>query len=217
MQTDDVKVTLKPCPFCGCQLEEWGGDAWHHPGAVDCPLDDLVFEDRDMDDWNTRHTAESDQTTPADGLADDRPDIPGDPIAKIASYNDCHEEALRMGYPSMTEALEHLHELRTQPDASAREDAMADLAACERAIERMGWDEIRAFEAQPGQSPHEDGGGFKLRRIKALFGIKPDRLETYREAARRLVAEAEAQGGGSMQEQYNRLINNPTGGESHEG
>lgn len=70
-----------------------------------------------------------------------------------------------------------------------------DLAACERAIERMGWPEIQAFMEEPGQSPHEDAGGYLLRKIKALFGIKPDRLETYREAAQRLVAEARAQAG----------------------
>lgn len=80
---------------------------------------------------------------------------------------------------------------------TAHDDVEADLAACDRAIERMGWPEIQAFMAEPGQSPYEDAGGYLLRKIKTLFGIKPNRLETYREAAGRLVAEARAQGGGS--------------------
>lgn len=80
-----------------------------------------------------------------------------------------------------------------------------DLAACERAIERMGWPEIDAFMREPGQSPREDAGGYLLRKIKTLFGIKPDKLETYREAATRLVEEARANGGGSMKEQAERI------------
>lgn len=76
----------------------------------------------------------------------------------------------------------------TRPNSDA--DALRDLEACERAIDRMGWPEIDAFMHEPGQSPYEDAGGFLLRKIKTLFGIKPDHLETYQEAARRLVAEA---------------------------
>lgn len=53
---------------------------------------------------------------------DARPDIQGDPEAKIASYNDAHQTAKDMGYPSLTEALEHLEELRaTHPSGDARE------------------------------------------------------------------------------------------------
>lgn len=43
---------------------------------------------------------------------DDRPHISGAPVCKIAAYNDAHEDAVGMGYPSLTEALEHLSELR---------------------------------------------------------------------------------------------------------
>ena len=69
---------------------------------------------------------------------------------------------------------------------------LRDLEACDRAINRMGWAEIKAFQSQPGQSPFEDAGGYFLRCIKALFGIRPNARKTYREAARRLVAEARA-------------------------
>lgn len=65
-----------------------------------------------------------------------------------------------------------------------------DLAAAERAIDRMGWDEIHAFQDRLGQSPYEDAGGFMLRKIKRLFGICPDPLPTYQEAARAMLAEA---------------------------
>ena len=37
----------------------------------------------------------------------------GDLACKIVSYDDAHMDAVRMGYPSLTEALEHLDELRS--------------------------------------------------------------------------------------------------------
>jgi hypothetical protein len=89
-----------------------------------------------------------------------------------------------------------------------------DLAACERAIDRMGWPEINAFMGEPGQSPYEDAGGYLLRTIKALFGIKPDKLETYREAAHRMVKEARDQGGGSLKDQR-RTASPPTPDTTH--
>ena len=63
-------------------------------------------------------------------------------------------------------------------------------AALEEAIDRMGWPEIHAFqdELRKGQDVREDAGGFMLRAIKALFGIKPtDPVTTYQQAARALV------------------------------
>ena len=63
-------------------------------------------------------------------------------------------------------------------------------AALEEAIDRMGWPEIHAFqdELRKGQDIREDAGGFMLRAIKALFGIKPtDPVTTYQQAARALV------------------------------
>lgn len=58
--------------------------------------------------------------------------------------------------------------------------------------DRLGWPDIRRFEAElaRGQGIREDGGGFFVRCIMALFGKKPDPVETYREAARRLLKEA---------------------------
>lgn len=57
----------------------------------------------------------------------------------------------------------------------------------------LGWDDIRRFQAElnRGQGIHEDGGGFFVRAIMALFGKKPDPVETYREAADRLLREAD--------------------------
>ena len=61
--------------------------------------------------------------------------------------------------------------------------------------DKLGWDDIRRFqtELKRGQGIREDGGGFFIRCIMALFGKKPDTVETYQEAARRLLAEAEGQ------------------------
>jgi len=59
--------------------------------------------------------------------------------------------------------------------------------------ERIGWPEIHAFqnELQRGQGVCEDGGGFFVRCIMQLFGAKSDPVETYQEAAERLLKQAE--------------------------
>lgn len=58
--------------------------------------------------------------------------------------------------------------------------------------DHLGWPDIRRFqdELNRGQGVREDGGGFFIRCIMALFGEKPAPVETYREAARRLLEEA---------------------------
>ena len=48
---------------------------------------------------------------------DGRPDLVGSLECKIASYNEFHELAVAMGYPSMTEAFEHLSELKAMQGA----------------------------------------------------------------------------------------------------
>ena len=57
--------------------------------------------------------------------------------------------------------------------------------------EDIGWPEIRAFqdELRKGQDVREDGGGFFVRCIMALFGRRPDPVETYQQAAERLLRE----------------------------
>ena len=57
--------------------------------------------------------------------------------------------------------------------------------------DHLGWPDIRRFQAElrQGQGVREDGGGFFIRCIMALFGKKPDTVETYQEAARRLLTE----------------------------
>jgi len=60
----------------------------------------------------------------------------------------------------------------------------------EAAIDRMGWPEIHAFqdELRKGQDMREDAGGFMIRAIKALFGIRrDDPIVTYQDAARAMV------------------------------
>lgn len=59
--------------------------------------------------------------------------------------------------------------------------------------EDLGWADIRRFqeELHKGQGVQEDAGGFFVRAIMALFGKKPDPVETYRQAAERLLREAD--------------------------
>ena len=70
-----------------------------------------------------------------------------------------------------------------------------ELDLLERAIDRMGWPEIHAFqqECRRGQDVYEDAGGYMIRCIKTLFGIKPrDPVQTYQDAARAMVEAARA-------------------------
>jgi hypothetical protein len=65
-----------------------------------------------------------------------------------------------------------------------------ELAILDRALDRIGWDEIHAYHAElrKGQDIYEDGGGFFLRAIKALFGVrKADPVTTYQTAAREMI------------------------------
>jgi len=82
------------------------------------------------------------------------------------------------------------YRLYTEAQMQARADA-ARREALEEAIDRMGWPEIHAFEDElrKGQGVREDAGGFMLRAIKALFGLKPDTVETYRDAMRAMLKE----------------------------
>lgn len=51
----------------------------------------------------------------APGVDDSRPDFVGSPQAKIEAYNQMHETAVELGYPSILEALEALEDL-SQPE-----------------------------------------------------------------------------------------------------
>jgi hypothetical protein len=53
---------------------------------------------------------------------DPQPEIVGDPLCKIVSYNQCHEEAVELGYPSLTEALEDLERLKAPPPVAGEEE-----------------------------------------------------------------------------------------------
>lgn len=58
--------------------------------------------------------------------------------------------------------------------------------------DHLGWPDIRRFETElrRGQRIHEDGGGFFMRCVMTLFGKRPNPVETYQDAARRLLQEA---------------------------
>lgn len=65
--------------------------------------------------------------------------------------------------------------------------------------EDIGWPEIHAFqdELRNGQGVREDGGGFFVRCIMALFGRRSDPVENYQQAAARLLQEVTRQEGRS--------------------
>jgi hypothetical protein len=82
-----------------------------------------------------------------------------------------------------------------QPDFVLAGDTIKDLLQkkdIEAAIDRMGWPEINAFQAElkRGQDIREDAGGFMMRAIRRLFGFPPPltEVETYQGAARKMVA-----------------------------
>ena len=54
---------------------------------------------------------------------------------------------------------------------------------------RLGWADIHRFqdELRKGQDVREDAGGYFIHCIMALFGKKPDPVETYRQAAKQLL------------------------------
>jgi len=47
-------------------------------------------------------------------VEDDRPEFKGSAMAKVMSYNEMHEQAVELGYPSMLEALEDLDRLKAE-------------------------------------------------------------------------------------------------------
>ncbi len=64
------------------------------------------------------------------------------------------------------------------------------------AVDRMGWPEIHAFNAElgKGQGIYEYAGGYMMRCIKTLFGIKPrEEVLTYKRAMKALIDEAQKQ------------------------
>lgn len=64
----------------------------------------------------------------------------------------------------------------------------------ESAVDRMGWPEIHAFQAEmrKGQSIYEDAGGYFMRGLRRLFGLPQidEEIITYRRAAMAMVEEA---------------------------
>ena len=69
----------------------------------------------------------------------------------------------------------------------------AEQYAINRAIARMGWPEIEAFqkELHKGQDIYEDAGGYFMRAIRATFGVRrKDPVTNYQDAARALIAKA---------------------------
>ncbi len=58
--------------------------------------------------------------------------------------------------------------------------------------EDLGWDDIRRFQCElhKGQDIREDGGGYFVRCIMVLFGKESDPVETYQQAAEKMLRDA---------------------------
>lgn len=58
-------------------------------------------------------------------------------------------------------------------------------------VTAIGWPEIKAYQEELAKGPdvREDGGGYFARAIGALIGKKADPVETYQQAAKRLLRE----------------------------
>lgn len=95
------------------------------------------------------------------------------------------------GSPELVFEVQRHLALRPSPGSTPAE---VERAALERAIDRMGWPEIRAFHAEldRGQDVHEDAGGFMMRAVRALFGLPSPKVavETYQAAARAMIRRA---------------------------
>jgi len=106
------------------------------------------------------------------------------PIVAGAFWWRRHLTRIDKAAAALTETNVKLVKARAELKASEQE-------VIERVINRMGWPEIHAFHERIGQDVYEDAGGFMIRKIKRLFGIKRDAVQTYQEAARATLAELE--------------------------
>jgi len=58
MTKPDDKLVLKPCPFCGSEMESLHGAFGHVRGHPNCPIYYTAFDDAEAGDWNTRASME---------------------------------------------------------------------------------------------------------------------------------------------------------------
>lgn len=129
---------LAACPRCHEQ-PTWGrihyydedGNARHDDAirCLHCHYWFYVGSDKaeTMARWNRRPSPVAES---GEYVVDPQPEIAGAPISKIVSYNQAHEDAVEMGYPSLTEALEHLSELRSPVAESTPTDAATETYRC---------------------------------------------------------------------------------------
>lgn len=113
-------------------------------------------------------------------VIDPQPEIAGDPLCKIVAYNQMHETAVELGYPSVTEALEHLDELRSDSRIGGEVEIIRELIGTyEELIEHLGDDmgdsrrtRIEQLEALSTQEPTRDAREL-AERIAAILGADP--------------------------------------------
>ncbi len=211
---------LLPCPFCGSgsapyvhptRVENWFGVTCddERAGCGACIIAD--GRDQAVALWNTRAAppAMDREAVELDcgKCGESIPmhcdcSLPGGLIAPLTERqaNDQHligllrREAAHSGVWFASQLAEAADRLSTlSADAIRQGEGATEQEALQRAIDRMGWAEINAFHAElrRGQDIYEDAGGFFMRAIRALFGIKPtDPVTNYQDAARALVEAA---------------------------
>jgi len=116
-----------------------------HMARLDIGTVECVVVESDWPEYQTVWGMIEDRVTgrpamPDQGKLDDRPDIPGDPLAKVMSYNDLHDDALQLGYPSILEALEDLerHRELLVDLAEALEAALDEVSCADDGCEFCG-------------------------------------------------------------------------------
>jgi len=120
-----------------------------------------------------------------------------DPLEAAArALYECEKERSRLCSTVLTRAMGKTIDDHMEPWEECREIYLADArAALEAAVGAMGWPEIHAYqdEMRKGQDVCEDAGGFVMRGLGRLFGVRPKRDEvlTYQKAAKAMIEKAQ--------------------------
>lgn len=173
---------LAPCPVCGAQ------PIWRTTPSIfrlQCLNDVHLFQaygpskEACIANWNTR---------PAIVTALRRAEGEYSYEVLKLGHEMSHEAATSMGYPSVTEALEHLSELRAAPPSA---DA-AMVEALEGAQSYVTW--FRDNHCKKGDASWEDAGYLNRQIDAALASRQPVGVDTAAEAARLLAGHAQSNG-----------------------
>lgn len=166
MTTQPMSALLSSCPFCGCPATEinvFENVSCSNPNWHKC---NMSLWGMPIEQWQSRCAAEP---------------VDAGEYMPLGSNAD-RWNLLLSEYPKEYCAVQIAEAIE-----SAERNAVAN------SIDKMGWDEIKAFQSEmaKGQDIYEDAGGYFLRAIGALFGIKgKNELITYQSAMKAMIAKA---------------------------